>query len=147
MFKLLTGFASLSIALVPAWGANLGGPSPAGSDLDKAKTQIEQKDWSASVAKLEKYVKANPNDAEGFTLLGYSLRNAKRYPEAIQSYLEALRLDPQHRGAHEYLGQAYVQTKEWDKAKALLDSLEKICGLQCEQYLSLKTAIDKAAKP
>ena len=63
MFKLLMGFASLSIALTPTWGANLGGPSPAGSDLDKAKTQIEQKDWSASIAKLEKYVKANPNDA------------------------------------------------------------------------------------
>ena len=36
MFKLLMGFASLSIALTHTWGANLGGPSPAGSDLDKA---------------------------------------------------------------------------------------------------------------
>lgn len=144
LFKCL---ACLSVAITPAFPANLGDPSPTGSDLGQAKSQIERKDWSASIAKLEKYVKANPNDAEGFNLLGYSLRNAKRYPEAIKNYQEALRLDPQHRGAHEYLGQAYVQLKEFDKAKALLDSLETICGAQCPQYLDLKKAIDKATKP
>ena len=134
------------VFLNTAWAANLGAAAPVGSDLAQAQKQIAQKDWSAAVVTLEKYTKANPTDAEGFNLLGYSLRNAKRYPEAIQHYLEALRLDPQHRGAHEYLGQAYVQTKELDKAKALLANLEKICGLQCEQYLDLKKAIDKAEK-
>jgi len=147
MSKLLMGLVSLSIAIPPAFAANLGGAAPAGSELGQAQSQIEKKDWAASIAKMEKYVKANPNDAEGFNLLGYSLRNAKRYPEAIQNYQEALRLDPQHRGAHEYLGQAYVQLKELEKAKALLDSLEKICGIQCEQYLDLKKAINNASKP
>jgi Flp pilus assembly protein TadD len=115
--------------------------------LAQAQKQITQKDWPAAVATLEKYTKAHPKDADGFNLLGYSLRNAKRYPEAIQNYQEALRLDPQHRGAHEYLGKAYVQTKELEKAKSLLANLEKICGLQCEEYLDLKKAIDKADKP
>ena len=127
--------------------ANLGAPPAKGSDMGKAQTQIEQKDWPAAVARLEKYVKDNPNDADGFNLLGYSLRQLKRYPEAIQHYKEALRLDPQHRGAHDYLGQAYVQLKELDKARELLASLDKICGAQCEQYLSLKKAIDQSDKP
>jgi cytochrome c-type biogenesis protein CcmH/NrfG len=95
---------------------------------------------------LEKFVKANPNNADGFNLLGYSLRNNKRYPEAILNYKEALRIDPNHRGAHEYLGQAYVQTKQLDKAKELLASLEKICGTQCEEYIDLKKAIAKFKK-
>jgi hypothetical protein len=34
-----------------------------------------------------------------------------------------------------------------EKAKSLLANLEKICGLQCEEYLDLKKAIDKADKP
>jgi tetratricopeptide (TPR) repeat protein len=95
---------------------------------------------------LEKFVKANPNNADGFNLLGFSLRNSKRYPEAIFNYKEALRIDPAHRGAHEYLGQTYVQTKQLDKAKELLASLEKICGTQCEEYVDLKKSIDKFKK-
>ena len=94
----------------------------------------------------EKFVKANPNNADGYNLLGYSLRNAKRNSEAIFNYKEALRIDPQHRGALEYLGIAYVQNKELPKAKELLVSLEKICGLQCEEYQDLKKAIVKAEK-
>jgi cytochrome c-type biogenesis protein CcmH/NrfG len=107
---------------------------------------IAKKDWSSAVASLEKFVKTNPNNADGFNLLGFSLRNSKRYPEAIFNYKEALRIDPNHRGAHEYLGQTYVQTKQIDKAKELLASLEKICGPQCEEYLDLKKAIAKFKK-
>ncbi len=137
---LLSVFLSLNVV----WAANLGATAPAGSDLAQAQKLIAQKDWKSAVVTLEKYTKANPTDADGFNLLGYSLRNAKRYPEAIQNYQEALRLDPKHRGAHEYLGQAYVQTKELDKARALLGNLEKICGPRCEEYLDLKKAIDQA---
>jgi Flp pilus assembly protein TadD len=108
---------TVAISCSLAHAANLGKPAPTGSDKGQAQTHIEQNDWPAAVARLEKYVKENPNDADGFNLLGYSLRQLKRYPEAIQHYNEALRLDPQHRGAHEYLGQAYVQLKELDKAR------------------------------
>jgi Flp pilus assembly protein TadD len=126
--------------------ADISGPAEAGSDLATAKSQIDKKEWSAAVSTLEKFVKANPNNADGYNLLGYSLRHAKRYPEAIFNYKEALRIDPQHRGAHEYLGVAYVQNKELPKAKELLVSLEKICGQQCEEYQDLKKTIAKAEK-
>jgi tetratricopeptide (TPR) repeat protein len=129
-----------------AAAADISGPAELGSDLGTAKSHIEKKDWSGAIAVLEKFVKANPNNADGFNLLGYSLRNNKRYPEAIFNYKEALRIDPNHRGAHEYLGQAYVQTKQLDKAKELLASLEKICGTQCEEYIDLKKAIAKFKK-
>ena len=137
---LLSGWLGLNLV----WAANLGAAAPAGSDLAQAQKHIAQKDWQSAVVTLEKYTLANPSDADGFNLLGFSLRHAKRYPEAIQNYQEALRLDPKHRGAHEYLGQAYVHTKELDKARALLSNLEKICGTTCEEYQDLKKAIDQA---
>ena len=143
MNKHLLIAALTALSLQFAQAADTSGPSAGGSDLGNAKAQIEKKDWPGAISTLEKFVKANPNDADGYNLLGYSLRNAKRYPEAVFNYKEALRIDPQHRGAHEYLGMAYVQTKEIAKAKELLVSLEKICGLKCEEYIDLKKAIDK----
>ena len=140
-FTLLIGFlTAIHVAAADISDSN------APPDLGAAKALIEKKDWSAAISSLEKFVKSNPNNADGFNLLGFSLRNAKRYPEAIFNYKEALRIDPDHRGAHEYLGQTYVQTKQIDKAKELLASLEKICGLQCEEYVDLKRAIDKFKK-
>ena len=65
---------------------------------------------------------------------------------AMEGYEQALRIDPNHRGAHEYLGQAYVQTKQLDKAKEQLASLETICGTQCEEYVDLKKSIAKFKK-
>ena len=138
-------FLSLFMFMQPALAADTS-DSNAPPDLETAKTLIAKKDWPSAIASLEKFVKANPNDADGFNLLGYSLRNSKRYSEAIFNYKEALRIDPNHRWAHEYLGQSYVQTKQLDKAKELLASLEKICGLQCEEYLDLKKSIDKVKK-
>ncbi len=146
MTKHLLSAALLGLNFHVAQAADVSGPSAAGSDLGNAKAQIEKKDWPGAISTLEKFVKANPNDADGYNLLGYSLRNAKRFPEAVFNYKEALRIDPQHRGALEYLGMAYVQTKEITKAKELLASLEKICGLKCEEYVDLKKAIDKAPK-
>jgi tetratricopeptide (TPR) repeat protein len=138
-------FISLFLIMQPAMAADTS-DSNGPPDLETAKTLIAKKDWPAAITSLEKFVKANPNNADGFNLLGFSLRNSKRYPEAIFNYKEALRIDPNHRGAHEYLGQTYVQTKQLDKAKELLASLEKICGVQCEEYLDLKKAIDKVKK-
>ena len=145
MKTIFSFFLSLLMFMQPALAADTS-DSNGPPDLETAKTLIAKKDWASAISSLEKFVKANPNNADGFNLLGFSLRNSKRYPEAIFNYKEALRIDPNHRGAHEYLGQTYVQTKQLDKAKELLASLEKICGLQCEEYLDLKKAIDKAKK-
>lgn len=145
MKTFLALFCSLLMCLSAALAADVSDGS-APPDLESAKALIDKKDWGSAVTSLEKFVKANPNNADGFNLLGYSLRNNKRYPEAIFNYKEALRIDPNHRGAHEYLGQAYVQTKQLDKAKELLASLEKICGTQCEEYIDLKKAIAKFKK-
>jgi tetratricopeptide (TPR) repeat protein len=119
-------------------------PTPRDVELEKAKTAIARKDWAGAQALLEAYTVANPRSADGFNLLGYSLRNQKKYDESLVSYKQALTLDPKHKGAHEYIGIAYIQMGQLDKAKEHLASLDKICVFSCEEYRDLKKAIAQA---
>ncbi len=64
--------------------------------------------------------------------------------EALAAYNKALALDPKHRGAHEYIGEAYLQLGRLDKAKVHLDALDKLCFLPCEEYTDLKKAYEAA---
>ena len=119
-------------------------PTPRDVELEKAKTAIARKDWAGAQTLLEAYTVANPRSADGFNLLGYSLRNQKKYDESLVSYKQALTLDPKHKGAHEYIGIAYIQMGQLDKAKEHLASLDKICIFSCEEYRDLKKAIAQA---
>ena len=79
MKTFLAFFCSLLICLSAALAADVSDGS-APPDLELAKALIDKKDWGSAVTSLEKFVKANPNNADGLNLLGYSLRNNKRYP-------------------------------------------------------------------
>ncbi len=110
--------------------------------MQMAKDQIEKKDWSAAIATLESFTKTNPQSADGFNLLGYSYRNLKRYDEALVAYKQALTLDPKHKGAHEYIGMAYIQMGQPAKAREHLAALDKLCFFSCEEYRDLKKALE-----
>ena len=141
-FRLLLA-ASLFVCTF-AFAADTSPPTPKDTELEKAKTAIARKDWAVAQAVLEPYTASNPKSADGFNLLGYSLRNLKKYDESLIAYKQALTLDPKHRGAHEYIGIAYVQMGQMDKAKEHLASLDKICAFSCEEYRDLKKAIAEA---
>jgi hypothetical protein len=58
-------------------------------------------------------------------------------------YEQALRIDPRHRGAHEYIGEAYLMVDDLAKAREHLAVLDKLCILPCEEYTDLKEAVAK----
>jgi Flp pilus assembly protein TadD len=137
-------FAACLLVSSLAFAADTSPPTPRDTELEKAKTAIARKDWAGALVVLEPYTAANPRSADGFNLLGYSLRNLKKYDESLVAYKQALTLDPKHKGAHEYIGIAYVQMGQLDKAKEHLASLDKICPFSCEEYRDLKKAIAQA---
>jgi tetratricopeptide (TPR) repeat protein len=137
-------FAACLLASTLAFAADTSPPASRDTELEKAKTAIARKDWVAAQALLEPYTLVNSRSADGFNLLGYSLRNLKKYDESLVAYKQALTLDPKHKGAHEYIGIAYVQMGQLDKAKEHLASLDKICPFSCEEYRDLKKAIAQA---
>lgn len=143
------GFLAALIVLVSqaAWAADTEPSTPATpSELAQARQLIDQKNWTGAVEVLNRYTRATPGNADGFNLLGYSLRHLKRYDESLAAYNQALKIDPKHRGAHEYIGEAYLQLGQLDKAKQHLDALDKLCFLPCEEYRDLKRAYDAASK-
>ncbi|MBX9870610.1 MAG: tetratricopeptide repeat protein [Burkholderiaceae bacterium] len=114
--------------------------------LKPARTQIAQKDWPGAIITLNAYTRANPQDANGYNLLGYSYRQLQRYNESLDAYQRALTLDPKHRGAHEYIGEAYIALGRLDKAREHLEALDKICFLPCEEYRDLKRSYEAALR-
>ena len=65
---------------------------------------------------------------------------------ALGFYLKALKINPKHKGAHEYLGELYVETGQLAKAREMLADLEKLCGnTSCEEYEDLEKAINAAS--
>lgn len=140
MYKLVLLFFVLMHSTFASLAADITSPTPVTFELQKARESIAKKNWAAAVAVLEPYTKNNTNDADGFNLLGYSYRNIKRYDESLVAYKKALEIDPKHRGAHEYIGIAYIQMSQLANAKVHLDALDKICTLSCEEYRDLKKA-------
>lgn len=51
-----------------------------------------------------------PDDADVHNLRGYSYRHLGNFDEAFRNYKLALEMNPNHRGAHEYVGEAYLLT-------------------------------------
>ncbi len=110
------------------------------------KKAIDRKDWKAAVESMTKAEKDLPENADVQNYLGYAYRHLGDLDNSFAHYKEALRIDPKHRGAHEYIGQAYLKANQPEKAAEHLAELEKICGKSCEEYRDLARAIANYSK-
>jgi tetratricopeptide (TPR) repeat protein len=108
----------------------------------EAKTLVKNKKFDKAVAMLEELLKDSKNSSNPDILndYAYSLRNLKQYEKAEKFYLAAIKINPKHAGANEYLGELYLQTKRPEEAKKRLEVL-KTCN--CEEYKELKEKIEK----
>ena len=121
------------------------GAVPADPVLQIANAAIAKKDWIAAQTALKKALEGNANNADYHNLYAFSLRKAPN-PDMKQVFLhyeQALRIDPRHRGAHEYIGEAYLMVDDLGKAREHLAVLDKLCFLPCEEYTDLKEAVAK----
>jgi len=50
-------------------------------------------------------------------------------------------LNPRHRGAHEYIGEAYLIKDDLKSAQKHLAALREICSLPCEELTDLEREI------
>ena len=123
-------------------------PSEADPDLAKrdedyaaGKRAIDKKDWAEAARLFERAERRNPDNADLQNELGFSYRNLKQFDLAFKHYERAIALDPRHRGAHEYIGEAYLMTGNLAGAEKHLAALKQICLLPCEELEDLERAI------
>ncbi len=139
-----------AILLLPA-AAALAAGDPGGSDaaaprdpvLEKVAAATSRKDWAGAQGVLREALAGNPRNADYHNLYAYSLRKGA-YPDmslVFKHYNQALSIDPKHRGAHEYIGEAYLMVGNAAKAKEHLAQLDKLCFFSCQEYSDLKAAL------
>jgi Flp pilus assembly protein TadD len=144
--RLSGAFLVLGVILLPALGA--GDPkdeTPTSEQVDPdfaaGKSAIAAKDWSAAITALSSAALRDTRNADIQNYLGYAYRQSGRLQPAFEHYARALQLNPRHRGAHEYMGEAYLLVNNVAKAEEHLAALERICLIPCEEYEDLKKAV------
>ncbi|MBK8016385.1 MAG: tetratricopeptide repeat protein [Betaproteobacteria bacterium] len=129
--------------------ANMGesGASSTEANFVAGRQAIEKQDWEGALNALRKAVAADPGNADAHNWLGFAYRKLGKFAESFSAYDEALRINPQHKAAHEYIGEAYLQTDQLDKAETHLAELNRLCTpIPCEEYKDLKRAINEYKK-
>src|SRR6267378_2231878 len=140
---------SLMIALMALPGIALAAETPSTSSaprdpvLEQVAAAKAKNDWSEAQATLRQALARNPDNADYNNLYAYSIRKGSNPDMSLvfKHYNEALSIDPKHKGAHEYLGEAYLMVGNVGKAKEHLTQLDKICFFPCSEFTDLKKAV------
>lgn len=116
--------------------------------LEKVSAASARQDWAGAATILKEALSANPGNANYHNLYAYSIRKGANPDMSLvfKHYNEALRIDPKHRGAHEYIGEAYLMVGNVAKAKEHLGALDRLCFFPCIEYTDLKKAITQYEK-
>jgi Flp pilus assembly protein TadD len=119
--------------------------APQNPNMEAGRKAIDAKDFNAAVGHLTKAVQELPNNADAHNMLGYSYRKIGNFDKSMEHYQRALKIDANHRSAHEYLGELYLDLNQMGNAEKQLAALKRACPFfgKCEEYDDLKQAIDK----
>jgi tetratricopeptide (TPR) repeat protein len=109
----------------------------------KGKTEKAQKRYKKAQKLLLKSNKEKPLQADTLNYLGFTTRKLGDYEKGEEYYLLGLKIEPNHKGINEYLGELYVVTERTDLAKERLE-VSKSCN--CEEYDELKEIIEGTKK-
>jgi len=147
MRNLINFFMALVIigsSLLPVYAE--GGYSKKDSPLKPFHELIEAEKYQQAITALDEALRDDPDNADMLNLMAYSQRKLKHFDIAMDYYQQALRIEPQHRGANEYLGELYLQLGQPDKAEERLVILDKECFFGCDEFDELEAAIAEYRK-
>jgi tetratricopeptide (TPR) repeat protein len=122
---------TVMLASAPAVAVMSGGkseqPPPGDDDYAQGKAAFEQEDWQGVVDHMTSAIAQRPWHDDAHNLLGFAYRKLGDYDRALEAYDRALELNPHHRGALEYLGEAYLELDRPELAEEMLDRLAAEC--------------------
>jgi tetratricopeptide (TPR) repeat protein len=116
------------------------------SDYTAGVKAIKADKFADAIPLLQRVVDRDAKNADAYNWLAYATRRNGDAAAALPLYEKALAIDPKHRGAHEYIGEAYLILGNLPKAKEHLARLDSLCMLGCSQYRDLKKAVEEYEK-
>src|ERR1700744_1802141 len=137
-------------ALIPvsamAMGGGYGGnvPNMGGGQFDDyavALQLIHHEQYAKAVPYLNRALAAKPHNADILNYLGFTHRMLGDYPGSLDYYQQALARDPDHKGAHEYLGELYLNMHQVANARGQLAELTRLCPDGCTERETLTKSI------
>jgi len=137
MLIALTAFAGQSRAFIDNSSS---GAAQDNGELAKATEAIKAQQYQSAIDVLNQLLGSDPRNANAYSLLGFSYRKLKDYERAERNYNRALRLEPEHKGALEYMGELFLETNRRAEAAELLARLERLCPNGCEELDELRKA-------
>ncbi len=144
--RALGALLGLGLAVLPATAIGDPTDEPPGQermdpDYAAGTAAIAAKDWPAAIRSLSSAALRDTRSADLQNYLGYAYRQTGQLELAFKHYQRALQLNPRHRGAHEYVGEAYLLVGNLTKAEEHLAALQRICLIPCEEYEDLEKAV------
>jgi len=157
---IVSATAFLAVAFQPPTAVAImsGDESPRAESGDKdyaaGKRAFEREDWSGVADNMKKVLERRPWHDNAWSLLGYAERKLGNYRQSLRSYGKALELNPHNRGALEYLGEAYLDLDQPERAAETLELLRLECNRVkmgfnnggwfsgCEEWRDLRAAYD-----
>ena len=113
----------------------------ADADYVAGRSALKAGDDTNALLRLQSALKRFPEAADLHNELGFAHRRLRQMGKAFEHYRRALDLNPQHRGAHEYIGEAYLIVGDVARARLHLAALRSICLLPCDEQKDLEQAI------
>jgi tetratricopeptide (TPR) repeat protein len=93
-------------------------------DLDAGKTKNAQKKFKKALDYAENSTQLDATYYEAWNLVGYTARKLGDYDKAFAAYDKSLKINPLYAPAREYLGEAYLEKGNLEKAHEQLVKLE-----------------------
>lgn len=115
----------------------------ADGDYIAGRAALKAGQFNAALSKFQLALRRFPEAADLHNELGFTHRKAGQMDKAFELYKHALAIDPRHRGAHEYIGEAYLMVGDLASAEEHLAALRSICLLPCEELEELRQAISE----
>ena len=114
----------------------------ADADYTAGRAALKGGDAGAALPRFQAALKRFPEAADLHNELGFAYRRQRQLDKAFEHYQRALSINPRHRGAHEYIGEAYLMAGDVASAEKHLAELRSICLLSCEELQDLRKAIE-----
>ena len=129
------------------FGAGSSSSVDANAEYLKAEKLVKTYKFEKAIKALKKLLSETPDGytkADIYNYLGYASRKQRspNFEKAESYYLKALKIDPNHIGALEYLGELYYETGRVEKANELLEKLKIVAGENSEEYIELFEVIN-----